>query len=97
MQKWEYRVFVINQGAPTGDISEMPWDLTQKDYASRGSYGELAKILNRTGYDGWEVCGAVSESTGSLLILKRPMAPAEDEQGASPGDAPELTEAESRM
>jgi hypothetical protein len=74
MQKWEYRVFFINQEASTGDVLELPWDLEQNTPAARGIRGELAKILNRTGHDGWEVCGTISESTGSLIILKRAQA-----------------------
>lgn len=66
----------ISETPPAGDlsdISEMPWAAERESFESRGSYGELAKILNRTGYDGWEVCGTISESP-SLIILKRPKA-----------------------
>jgi len=85
MPKWEYRVLIVktptedvSETPPAGDmsdISEMPWEAERKSFAFLGSYGELAKILNRTGNDGWEVCGTISESP-SLIILKRPLAAA---------------------
>lgn len=88
MKKWEYRVLVID--APAGDVSEMPTELGtrgQDDLARRGEYNELAKILNRTGHDGWEVCGTTSGPEGILVILKRKQRP-------SPSGTTVLTPAE---
>ena len=85
MKKWEYRVLVID--TPEGEISEMPWEDGQEILARRGKYNELAKILNRTGHDGWEVCGTTSGAEGMLLILKR-------RQRAMPSGTTVLTPAE---
>jgi hypothetical protein len=77
MKKWEYRVLVIN--ATADEVSEMPTELGEprhEELAPRGEYNELAKILNRTGNDGWEVCGTTSGPEGMLLILKRTIRPA---------------------
>ena len=69
MKKWEYRVLVID--TPAGEISEMPWEAGRDSLDPRGKYNELAKILNRTGNDGWEVCVTTFGPEVMLLILKR--------------------------
>ena len=70
-QKWEYRVLIVNQ-EPGSQIQEMSCELGHQDYGLRGPYEELAQLLDRAGFDSWEVCGTISQTKDSLILLKRP-------------------------